>query len=184
MDIRSLIAFIRGQRVMLDADLARLYGVPTKALIQAVHRNAARFPRDFMFRLSGSEAIALRSQIVTSKGGGGRGGRRYLPYAFTEQGVAMLSSVLRSRRAIDVNITIMRTFVSVRQMLAADDRLIRKLDALEKRYDAQFKVVFDAIRELMSPGAHKQRSIGFRPRKQIDAPVDRTPALPRRRSGR
>jgi hypothetical protein len=115
-DIHQAIMPVRGKRVMLDADLAALYGVPTKALVQAVRRNTARFPEDFMFRLTRSEVEDLRSQIVTSSGRRGWGGRRHLPYAFTEQGVAMLSSVLRSRRAIEANINIMRGFVRLRQM--------------------------------------------------------------------
>jgi hypothetical protein len=153
---------------MLDADLAALYGVPTKALIQAVQRNLSRFPADFMFRLTRDETEDLRSQIVTSNSTRGRGGRRYAPYAFTEQGVAMLSSVLRSRRAIKVNVAIMRTFVRLRQMLAAHEGLARKLDALEEKYDANFKVVFDAIRELMSPPIPGRLPIGFRPRSRSD----------------
>jgi hypothetical protein len=145
---------------MLDSDLAELYGVATKVLIQAVKRNIDRFPDDFMFQLTKQELGNLRSQFVTSSWGG----RRYPPYAFTEQGVAMLSSVLRSDRAIHVNIEIMRAFVRLRQMLASNVELSRKLAALEKKYDAQFKVVFDAIRELMTPPApKKKRPIGFGP---------------------
>jgi len=154
------ILFIREQKVMLDQDLAELYGVATKVLTQAVKRNADRFPEDFMFQLTKQEFNDLRSQFVTSNWGG----RRYPPYAFTEQGVAMLSSVLRSERAIHVNIEIMRAFVCLRQMLASNAELARKLAALEKKYDAQFKVVFDAIRELMTPPEpKKKRSIGFAP---------------------
>jgi hypothetical protein len=134
---------------MLDADLAPLYGVPTRALIQAVRRNPERFPADFMFRLATTEAAALRSQTVISNVG--RGGRRYLPYAFTEQGVAMLSSVLRSQRAIRVNVEIMRAFVRLRRMLVSHDELAQKVATLERRYDGQFKVVFEAIRKLMAP---------------------------------
>ena len=134
---------------MLDADLAELYGVETRALLQAVSRNQKRFPEDFMFQMSKEEYELLRSQIVISKKG--RGGRRYLPYAFTEQGVAMLSSVLRSERAVQVNIEIMRAFVRLRELVATHKELARKLEALEKRYDSQFRVVFDAIRELMRP---------------------------------
>lgn len=129
-------------------------------LNQAIKRNASRFPEDFMFRLTPSEVQRLRSQFVTTKPQ--RGGRRTAPYAFTEQGVAMLSSVLRSRRAILVNIEIMRAFVRLRRLLASHVELARKLDALEKRYDAQFKVVFDAIRELMEPPTVGSRRIGFR----------------------
>jgi hypothetical protein len=158
--IAEIILLIRGQKVMLDSDLAELYGVETKVLIQAVKRNLARFPEDFMFQLTQQEHTNLRSQIVTSK----RGGRRYPPYAFTEQGVAMLSSVLRSERAIYVNIAIMRAFVQLRQLLASNTELSRKLAALERKYDAQFKVVFDAIRELMTPPEPKnKRPIGFGP---------------------
>jgi ORF6N domain-containing protein len=160
--IERAILLVRGQKVMLDADLAALYRVPTKVLVQAVKRNLARFPHDFMFRLTAEEAVRLRSQIVTSNGG--RGGRRYSPYAFTEHGVAMLSSVLRSPRAVQVNIGIMRAFVRLRGMVVSNEALARKLDALEKKYDAQFKVVFDAIRKLMSPQAAGHRTIGFRAR--------------------
>jgi hypothetical protein len=142
------------------ADLADLYGVETKALLQAVKRNLARFPEDFAFQLDKQEFINLRSQFVTSSWGG----RRYPPYAFTEQGVAMLSSVLRSPQAIQVNIEIMRTFVKLRQLLASNAALARKLAALESKYDEQFKVVFDAIRELMRPPEPgKKRPIGFAP---------------------
>ena len=157
--IEKAILLIRGQKVMLDADLAELYGVETKVLVQAVKRNLERFPEDFMFQLSQEEFAILRSQIVTSSDWGGR---RYRPYAFTEQGVAMLSSVLRSRRAIQVNIEIMRAFIRLRQMLASHVELARKLDALEKKYDAQFKQVFEAIRQLMAPPEPKRRPIGFR----------------------
>jgi hypothetical protein len=144
---------------MLDVDLAVLYGVATKALVQAVKRNASRFPDDFAFRLTRQELDNLRSQTVTSSSWGGR---RYPPYAFTEHGVAMLSSVLRSERAAQVNIQIVGTFVRLRRLLATHEELARKLDALERRYDRQFKVVFDAIRELMAPAEPKQRRrIGF-----------------------
>jgi hypothetical protein len=149
---------------MLDADLAALYNVPTKALLQAVRRNSPRFPRDFMFRLTNGETAGLRSQFVTSNTPRGRGGRRYAPYAFTEQGVAMLSSVLRSQRAIKVNIAIMRAFVKARQISITHEDLGPKLDALEKKYDVTFKVVFDAMRELKAPPATGRRAIGFRPR--------------------
>ena len=159
--IEERILLVRGHKVMLDAELAQLYGVPTKVLNQAVTRNIERFPKDFMFQLTEEEATGLRSQIVTLKTGRGQH-RKYLPYAFTEQGVAMLSSVLRSRRAVQVNIEIMRVFVRMRQMLASNAELARRLGELEKRYDAQFKVVFDAIRELMEPPEKSRRSIGFR----------------------
>jgi hypothetical protein len=158
--IEHAILVLRGQKVMLDSGLAALYEVPVKALNQAVKRNLDRFPEDFMFQLSQEEATSLRSQSVTSKAG--RGGRRTEPYAFTEQGVAMLSSVLRSQRAVHVNIEIMRAFVRLRQMLQQNTELARKLAALERKYDGQFKMVFEAIRDLMTP-AHKEKPrIGFR----------------------
>ena len=157
--IERSIMLVRRQKVMLDADLAALYGVETRVLVQAVKRNLERFPEDFMFQLSREEFDILRSQSVTSSDWGGR---RYPPYAFTEQGVAMLSSVLRSQRAIQVNIEIMRAFIRLRQMLASHAELARKLDALEKKYDAQFKEVFMAIRRLMAPPEPKRRAIGFR----------------------
>jgi len=144
---------------MLDADLAVLYGVSTKRLNEQVRRNRSRFPDDFMFQLTAEEVRSLRSQFATSKQG--RGGRRYAPLVFTEQGIAMLSTVLNSERAIQVNIEIMRAFVRLREMIATHKELARKLEALEKRYDAQFKVVFDAIRELMAPPAPNRRKIGF-----------------------
>ena len=156
--IARAIHVIRGHKVMLDEDLAELYEVGTRELVQAVKRNIERFPVDFMFRLSSEEHSCLRSQSVISNG---RGGRRYLPFAFTEQGVAMLSSVLHSERAIEVNIEIMRAFVQLRQMLASNVELAAKLARLEKKYDAQFKVVFDAIRQLMSPATPSKRKIGF-----------------------
>jgi hypothetical protein len=159
--IEKAILLVRRQKVILDADLAGLYGVETRVLVQAVKRNLERFPEDFMFQLSKEEADFLRSQIVTLKKGRGQHSK-YLPYAFTEQGVAMLSSVLRSRRAIHVNIEIMRAFIRLRQMLASHVELARKLDALEKKYDAQFKQVFEAIRQLMAPPEPKRRPIGFR----------------------
>ncbi len=154
------ILLIRGEKVILDADLAALYGVETKALTRAVRRNIERFPADFMFRLTAREFADLRCQFGTSNAG--RGGRRYAPYAFTEQGVAMLSGLLNSPRAVAVNIEIMRAFVRLRQMLASNAGLARKLDALEQKYDAQFKVVFDAIRELMTPPPSRPKGhIGF-----------------------
>jgi hypothetical protein len=145
--VKSIIV-IRGKKVLLDCDLAKLYSVPTKALLQAVKRNAERFPVDFMFKLNARELRRLRSQIVTSKT---RGGRRTAPYAFTEEGVAMLSSVLRSRRAIAVNVTIMRAFVRLRELVSEHRDLAQKIDALEMRYDANFEVVFEAIHELLEP---------------------------------
>lgn len=156
--IMQLIRLIRGQKVILDADLARLYEVETKVLVQAVKRNIRRFPEDFMFQLSKEEFDNLRSQSVTSSWGG----RRYPPYAFTEQGVAMLSSVLHSDRAITVNIAIMRAFVQLREIISSNAKLARRLEQLEQKYDTQFKVVFEAIRELMNPPEPgKKRPIGF-----------------------
>lgn len=159
--IEGSIYVLRGQKVMLDIDLAALYQVSVSALNQAVSRNTERFPEDFMFRLSKDEWEVLKSQIVISKEG--RGGRRWAPRAFTEQGVAMLSSVLRSKRAVQVNIQIMRTFVRLREILASHEELARKLDALEQKYDKQFKVVFDALRELMTPPKKERKVAGFRP---------------------
>ena len=158
--IEHKILMIRGHKVMLDRDLARLYGVPTKVLIQAVKRNKSRFPDDFMFQLNEVEFHNLRSQIVTSK----RGGRRYLPYSFTEQGVAMLSSVLRSERAIQVNIAIMRAFVKLRKILSTHKELAHKLSQLERKiekHDVEIKAIFDAIRELMTPPKKPRKRIGF-----------------------
>ena len=171
--IGGRILMLREQRVMLDADLAELYGVQTKVLVQAVKRNIARFPQDFMFQLSAEEFAALRSQTVTSNTG--RGGRRTAPYAFTEQGVAMLSSVLGSPRAIAVNIEIMRTFVRVRELAATHSELAKRLSELEEKTELlsmqhdtfsrntrnQLKQVFDALRELMTPPAQPKRPIGF-----------------------
>jgi hypothetical protein len=156
--VENWILSIRGHRVMLDADLAELYGVPTKRLNEAVRRNAARFPEDFMFQLTADEAEILRSQFATSNG---RGGRRYIPYAFTELGVAMLSSVLNSERAVLVNIAIMRAFVRLREMAASHKDVLLRLDEMEGKYDRQFKVVFDAIRALMEPPKIPRRRIGF-----------------------
>jgi hypothetical protein len=159
--IEQRIHSIRGHRVMLDRDLAELYGVATKTLNQAVARNDVRFPPDFAFHLTLEEAASLRSQSVTSKG---RGGRRHATRVFTEQGVAMLSSVLRSRRAVDVNIAIMRAFVHLRELLGTHKELARKLEELERKYDGKFAVVFDAIRELMAPPPEREQSrprIGF-----------------------
>lgn len=156
--VERRILVLRGHKVMLDRDLASLYGVDTKALNQAVRRNLDRFPADFMFQLTPEEAARLRSQSVTSK----RGGARYLPLAFTEQGVAMLSSVLKSERAIQVNIAIIRAFVRLRALLATHRDLARKLEELERKYDKRFRVVFDAIRELMARIEPDRRRIGFR----------------------
>ena len=160
--IEHAIYLIRGEKVMLDRDLASLYGVETKVLNRAVKRNLRRFPSDFMFQVTTDEADVLRCQIGTSKKGSG--GRRYLPYVFTEQGVAMLSSVLNSERAVLVNIEIMRAFVKLRQMLASNAELSRRLDELESKYDKQFKTVFDAIRQLMTPPVRDSKEIGFRSR--------------------
>ena len=156
--IERSILLIRGHKVMLDADLAQLYGVPTKVLNQSVKRNKDRFPADFMFQLNAKEFAILKSQFVTSSQWGGR---RIRPYVFTELGVAMLSSVLNSARPVQVNIEIMRAFVRLREIISSHKDLARKLDGLEKRYDAQFKVVFDALRELMNSPAPKKRRIGF-----------------------
>jgi len=153
-----LILLIRGQHVLLDAELAALYGVETRSLVQAVRRNLQRFPADFMFQLTREEFAALRSQSVISNT---RGGRRYPPYAFTEQGVAMLASVLSSPRAIQVNIEIMRAFVRLRRLMSSNAELARRLDDLEQNYDAQFRAVFDAIRQLMTPPDPPKRRLGF-----------------------
>ena len=157
--IENAILFIRGERVILDRDLAALYGVETRVLNQAVTRNHERFPDDFMFELTREEIVGI-SQIVTSS---------KVKYskkvtAFTEQGVAMLSGVLRSKRAVFVNVAIMRTFVQLRRMLSSNVELARELKQLESKYDRQFKVIFDAIRQLMTPPASKRELIGFRPK--------------------
>jgi len=157
--IQKAIYLIRGEKVMLDRDLALLYEIETKTLNRAVKRNLQRFPLDFMFQLNEDEAEVLRYQIGTSKKG--RGGRRYLPYVFTEQGVAMLSSVLNSERAIIVNIEIMRAFVNLRQLLASNTELARRLDELESKYDKRFKIVIDAIRQLMAEPVRDRKEIGF-----------------------
>ncbi|MGH9927954.1 MAG: ORF6N domain-containing protein [Pyrinomonadaceae bacterium] len=160
--IEEIIHFIRDERVILDRDLAPLYGIPTKAWKQAVRRNLNRFPPDFMFVLTKTEFKVWRSQFVTSKTD--RKGLRYPSMAFTEQGVAMLSSVLSSQQAVDVNIAIVRTFVRLRRMVASNVELARKLEELEKQYDHQFKIVFQAIRELMTPSPPPAtKRIGFRP---------------------
>jgi hypothetical protein len=156
--IERAILLVRSEKVMLDQDLAELYGVETRVLVQAVKRNIDRFPVDFMFQLSEEEFSNLRSQIVSSSWGG----RRTAPYAFTEQGVAMLSSVLHSPTAVQVNIEIMRAFVRLRRMLENHADLALKLETLERKYDQQFKVVFDAIRQIMKPDPPpKRRQIGF-----------------------
>ncbi len=156
--VERIILVLRGHRVILDAHLAALYGVTTSNLNKAVSRNLERFPIDFMLQLCVEEYRNLKFQSGTSSWGG----TRKPPRAFTEQGVAMISSVLRGARAVQVNIEIMRAFVRLRQMLGANVELAKKLDALEKKYDAQFRVVFDAIRELMTPPAKPGKRIGFR----------------------
>lgn len=156
--IEKCIYLMRGHKVMLDTDLANLYAVETGALNRAMNRNKERFPEDFCFQLTEEENESLRCQNGISKS---KGGRRYLPYVFTEQGVAMLSGVLKSKRAILVNIQIMRAFVQLREMLISNKDLARKLTSLEKKYDHQFKIVFDAIRDLMAEPIGKGRKIGF-----------------------
>ena len=162
--IEKKILVIRGEKVMLDADLAELYGVETKMLMRAIKRNIDRFPADFMIQLDKEEFENLRFHFGTSSQWGGR---RYLPYAFTEQGVAMLSSVLNSERAVKVNIEIMRAFVKLREMIASHKGLAKRLAELEKKYDAQFKIVFDAIRQLMATPEPREKKIGFRVREKI-----------------
>jgi len=168
--IEKALYLIRGEKVMLDRDLANLYGVSTKVFNQAIKRHRDRFPPDFMFQLTigvarewwlAVNANRLRSQTVTLKRGQHL---KHRPYAFTEHGILMLSSVLNSERAIQVNIEIMRAFVKLRQMLASNAELSRRLDELESKYDRQFKVVFDAIRKLMSPPVRDRKEIGFRSR--------------------
>ncbi len=172
--IEEKIYFVRGQKVMLDRDLAWLYEVQTYRLNEAVKRNMKRFPEDFMFKLTKEENDRLGSRIVTlteekisltsqiAISNMGRGGRRTLPYAFTEQGVAMLSSVLNSDRAIQVNIEIMRIFIKIRNILSEHKDLLKKIDAMEKNYDRQFRIVFDIIRELNAPPAKNKKQIGFK----------------------
>lgn len=171
--IERKIYRIRGQKVMLDSDLAALYGVETKVLNQAVRRHSMRFPSDFMFQLTAEESEALRcqagilelhdclrSQIVTLKPGRGKH-RKYSPYVFTEQGVSMLSSVLNSDRAIEVNIQVMRAFVKFREMIASHKELTKRLDEMENKYDSQFKIVFDAIRALVAEPEPAEKKIGY-----------------------
>ena len=174
-NVAQLVFFVRGEKVMLDVDLAKLYGVTTKALNQAMRRNASRFPEDFAFRISRKEFDSMRSQIVTSSRNRPTmwsqivtTSQKYrradsLPYAFTEQGVAMLSSVLRSARAVEVNIAIMRTFVQLRRLMDSNRDLARKIESLEKKYDEQFSAVFAAIKELISQPEPPRRRIGFHP---------------------
>ena len=167
--IEDTILLIRGKKVILDHDLARLYGVATKVLNQAARRNSDRFPEDFMFQLTKAETEEWqhlkrsRSQIVTLKKIRGTN-IKYQPYAYTEHGILMLSSVLKSQRAVQVNIQIMRTFVRLRQILASHEKLIERLDELEENYDAKFKIVFSAVRQLMNPAVVNRRAIGFNPK--------------------
>jgi phage regulator Rha-like protein len=159
------IYFIRNHKVMLDSDLALLYGIQTKTLIQAVKRNIDRFPSDFMFQLNQAEFKALRSQFVTSKTG--RGGRRYLPFAFTEQGVAMLSSALKSKRAVEVNIAIMRTFVKLREILATNANLRHKIEAMERKYDENFHKIFSILALMVREETKPKEPFGFHGRKKL-----------------
>ncbi len=156
--ILTKIYLVRGMKVMLNRDLAELYGVETKRLKEQVKRNIDRFPEDFMFELSHDEFEILRSQIATSRWGG----TRYAPMVFTEQGVAMLSSVLNSERAIQVNIQIMRAFTKLRQMILSHDDLRKKIEAMESKYDKQFKIVFDAMKELLATESKPKKKIGFK----------------------
>jgi len=178
-NLAPLIFLVRGEKVLLDADLAELYGVEARALNQAVARNISRFPADFMFQLSAREYEGIRSRFVTASAGTTPNssqfvmssrkhrGRTYRPYAFTEQGIAMLSSVLRSPRAVEVNIAIMRTFVQLRRLMDSNRDLARKIEAMEKKYDEHFSVVFDAIKRLIAEdqarSARPKRRIGFLP---------------------
>ena len=155
--IERKIYFIRGKKVMLGSDLADLYDVEAKVMHRAVKRNADRFPADFMFQLTNKEVTDLRCQFGTSSWGG----QRYLPYAFTEHGILMLSSILNSQRAVQVNIQIMRTYVRLRELLSAHKDLKKKIGEMEKKYDSQFKVVFDAIREILSTDKKSKKQIGF-----------------------
>jgi TATA-box binding protein (TBP) (component of TFIID and TFIIIB) len=159
-NVARLVFFIRGEKLLLDADLAQLYGVTTGNLNKAVKRNQGRFPGDFMFRLTDKETESLIFQSGRSKG---RGGRRHRPYAFTEQGVAMLSSVLNSERAVQVNIAIMRTFVQLRRLMDSNADLARKIESSEKKYDEKFAAVFAAIKELIAPPPPLKKTIGFHP---------------------
>ena len=156
---RRALSRIRGQKVMLDADLARVYGTSTKRLNEQVKRNRDRFPSDFMFQLSNEEWSSLKSQSATSKPA--RGGRRVAPYAFTEHGAVMAANVLNSPRAVQASVQVVRAFIRLREMLAAHKELARRLEALEQKYDRQFKVVFDAIRKLMTPPQRQVPRMGF-----------------------
>ena len=156
--IENKILLLRGKKIMIDSDLAKLYGVSTKVFNQAVKRNKKRFPEDFMFQLNEEEMKSLRSQIVTSN----RGGRRYDAYAFTEQGVAMLSSVLNSKKAIEVNIQIIRAFVKLREMIISNKELRKKIEEMESKYDGKFEVVFRPITKLIgTPEKTNKKKIGF-----------------------
>ena len=163
-NIVNKIYFFRGVKVMLDSDLAELYGVETKVLNQAVKRNLNRFPPDFMFQLDKEEYDSLRSHFVTLETGRGQH-RKFLPYVFTEHGILMLSSVLNSEKAVQVNIQIMRTFTRLRQMLSTHEELKRKIESMEKKYDAQFRIVFDAIKEIITDELKPERKIGFERKK-------------------
>jgi len=165
--IERAIIVVRGEKVMLDSDLAEIYGVETKRINEQVRRNFTRFPSDFMFQLTAEEWESLRSQFATLKRGEHR---KYLPYAFTEHGALMLANVLNSERAAQTSVQVVRAFVKLRQMLASNAELARKLAAMEKKYDAQFKVVFDAIRQLMSPPEKPKREIGFHVKHDDDKP--------------
>jgi hypothetical protein len=158
--IERAILSVRGFRVMLDSDLAEIYGVKTKVLNQAVKRNPDRFPEDFMFRLTSEETGRLRSQSVTSKTG--RGGRRYLPFVFTEHGALMLANVLNSPGAVKASVLVVRAFLRLRRLLETHEELARKVAELERKYDSQFLVLFDAVRRLMAPPAKARPRIGFR----------------------
>ena len=172
--IERAILSIRGEKVMLDNDLAELYGVETRVLNQAVKRNASRFPMDFMFQLGAGEVFKLnRSQIVT--GSQRHRDPRFPPYAFTEHGALMLANVLNSERAALTSVQVVRAFLRLRQMLASNVELSRKLSALEKKYDAQFKIIFDAIRQLMTPPEPKRREIGFHVKYDDDRPKAKKP---------
>jgi hypothetical protein len=157
--IERRILVVRGEKVLLDSDLAALYGVSTKRLNEQVKRNQQRFPPDFMFQLTADEVTVLRSQIATSSG---HGGRRYAPYVFTEHGAIMAANVLSSERAIQVSIYVVRTFIALRQYAASHQFLARRLGQMEKKYDQQFKVVFDAIRQLIEQPAKQTPRIGFK----------------------
>jgi hypothetical protein len=157
-EIISQIYFIRGVKVMLDADLAMLYDVDTKVLNQSVKRNISRFPEDFMFQLTEAEFYNLKSQIVTSSWGG----RRKMPYAFTEQGVAMLSGILRSEKAIKINISIMLAFVKMRELIDENKELKKRLDKLEGKYDKQFQIIFNALQQLVEKKYEPRKKIGFK----------------------